>query len=583
LPHRQPRWWRTTIATAAAITTLLGAGVVWRYVTTPPGQQALAAAPVRLAVLPFRALGANADGDALCAGLAEILTNRLRQIEYLQGSLHVISAADVANEHVSSARDARSAFGATLAVTGSIQWSGDKVLVAANLVDTATQLVVEARDFEASPSDIPGLGRLLVQKVAGMLELSVRPESQADTGNVLENPSPASALYLLGRGYLQRFDRVENLDHALESFDGALRLDPAFALAHAGKAEAWLRRDRIIRDPSALQQARASSQRALELAPNLAQANLTAALVHLAGGEHAKAIESLQRALQIEPANADAMRELGNAYDASGRTAEAEATFKEAVRLRPESWAAIRDLGVYYNRHGRLPDALTSFQRVVAIAPDSYASYGNLGGIYLRLGMHGEAAAALQKSLALRPTSKAYMNLGTVRYFEGRFREAADAYREAAQLTPSDERAWGALADALRWVPGNSDEVVGAYRQAIALAERQVSVNPHDSELRSRLAMYHAYAGDRDAADKELAEAVRLRPHDGTVLFRAALIHEQFGRRNRALRAIEEALRDGYSREEIGKAPALESLRQDPKYARIAASTAASLSQQSGK
>ncbi len=555
--------WAVLAAFAAMLAARPAARLIhWLFATAP--------ASMRLAVLPFQVRGASADGEALSAGLGEILINKLRQIDQLRPSLDVISAAELSREHVDSARDARTAFGATLALTGSMQWNPERITVTANLVDTKTQIVRAARDFEVPSDDIRAVGRLLVQKTAEMLEVDI---GQAGPADAFSAPSKASSLYLQGRGYLQRYDRVENLDRALEAFDGALAADPRFALAHAGKAEAWLRRDRIIRDPSALDHARESIHRALEENPGLTQVVLTAGLVYLAGGDYARAIESFQRALQIEPANADALRELANAYDAAGQTANAESTFRRAAQLRPDSWAAVRDLGVFYNRHGRLDDALAQFQRVVVIAPDSYAAYANLGGIYLRLGRHHEAAGALQKSLALRPTSKAYMNIGTVYYFEARYREAADAYRKATQLTPADERAWGALADALRWVPGNDDEVAGAYRQAIALAEQQASINPNNADLRSRLAMYHAYAGDRDAADAELARALKLGPEDGSVLFRAALVHERLGRRERALEAVGQALRAGYSREEIGKAPALEALRHDPRYRGIALTT----------
>jgi len=562
---RSGRFW--ALAAAGALwAALLGTVAARRLLPDWPWRSAPAATR-RLAVLPFRALGASADGEALCAGLGEILTNKLRQVERFQRSLHVVSAADVSREHVVSAREALNAFGATLAVSGSLQWNGEKILVGATLVDARSQLVVAARDFEVGAHDVPAIGRLLVENVAQMLELELQPEAQRA---LADPPSPAYAQYLAARGHLRRYDRVENIDRALAAFDSALAQDPAYALAHAGRAEAWLRHYQIIRDPAALEQARASSRRALELGPDLAQVHFTAGLVDLSGGEYAHAIEILKRALQIEPANADTMRELGNAYDAAGKEADAETTFRHAAELRPDSWAASKDLAVFYNRHGRLEDALPWFQRVVAMTPDSAASYSNLGGIYLRLGRHGEAAAALQKSLALRPTSNAYMNFGSIRYFEGRFREASDAYRKAAELAPSDERIWGALADALRWLPGNADEVIGAYRQAIALGERKAAINPSDPELRSRLAMYHAYAGDRDAADRESSEALRLAPRDGTVLFRAALVREQLGRREDALAALEQSFLAGYSREEIGKAPALEQLRQDPRYALIA-------------
>jgi eukaryotic-like serine/threonine-protein kinase len=566
-PLSQPLFTRRRAVVLSAPLAVIAAGFAVQHLWPSP---APVPQPRRLAVLPFHAVGANADGEALSAGLGEILANKLRQIEPLQPSLSVISAADVARERIGSARDARSAFGATLALTGTIQFVGDRIAVTANLVDTGTQTVREARDFEVPRDDIPGIGRLLVQKIGEMLELDAASELQGGPGDAFAASPRAARLYVQGRGYLQRYDRVEDLDRALEAFAGALKTDPDFALAHAGMAEAWLRRDRIIRDPSALDHARTSVRRAVETGGSLTSVVLTAGLVQLAGGEHADAIQSFRRALQIDPANADALRELANAYDAAGQTANAESTFLRAVHLRPDSWAATRALGVFYNRHGRLQDALAQFQRVLAMTPDSYVAYANLGGIYLRLGRHQEAAGALEKSLALRPTSKAYMNLGSVYYFEARYREAGEAYRKAAQLTPSDERAWGAVADALRWVPGNEDEAAGAYRQAIALAQQQAALNPRNAELHSRLAMYHAYAGDRDAADAELQEALRLSAGDGAVLFQAALVHEQLGRRQRALDAVEQALRAGYSREEIGKAPALEALRHDSRYRAIA-------------
>jgi len=556
-----------------AIVASIGALAVPHVRNLAPQSQPTNWSQQRLAVLPLQAVGATPDRDALCAGLSEILTNKLRQFEQFQQSLRVVSPADILRERVGSAREAHNAFGATLVVSGSVQWSGTKVVVVANLVDARSQLVISARDLEVPNEEVHTLGGLLATKVAEMLDIELRPEARRNLGSE-PPPSAAYAFYLQGRGYLQRYDQVENLGRALDVFDRALAEDPTYALAHAGKAEAWLRRFRATRDVADLGQARTSTDRALALGPTFAQVHFTAGLVHAAGGGYVTAIENFQQALQIDPANGDAMRELANAYDGAGRIADAEATFRRTVELRPDSWAACKELGSFYNRQGRLQEALPWIQRVVALTPDNYAGYSSLGGLYLRLGRHQEAASALQKSLALRPTAVAYMNLGTIHYFEGRFQEASEAYRKAVQLTPSDERPWGALADALQRLPQRSDEMAGAYRQAIHLAERQADVNPHDAELRSRIAMYHAYAGDRDAADAELGHALQLGPTDGTVLFRAALVNEELGRRERALEAIKQALHAGYSREEIGKAPALEALRRDPRYARIAGSLA---------
>jgi serine/threonine protein kinase/tetratricopeptide (TPR) repeat protein len=580
LPSRALRRPWTTRPWALVVSALLGAAVIVAgdfkgalrrlLLSTPLGRIFSVSTPEvkRLAILPFHVVGTAGD-EAFTAGLNEILTGRLQQVEQLQKSLRVVSTSDVQKERVRDAEDARKAFGANLALSGTAQWEGQRVTIAVSLIDTGTRLILSAREVPGSREDASALSADLLQKVSEMLKLQLEP------GDPLLPPSSAQALYVQGRGYLRRYDLVDNVDRAVEIFDRALEQDPRYALVHAGRAEAWLRRYRTTHEVTALEQARASSKRGLELGPGLAQVHFTAGLVHSAAGEGSAAVDQFQQALKIEPANADTLRELANAYDKVGRTAEAEATLRRAVELRSDSWAACKDLGVFYNRHGRMQEALPWFQRVVALTPDNYASYSNLGAVYLRLGRYAEAAAALKKSIALHPTAVAYINLGNVHYFgEGRFKEASESYRKATELTPTDERAWGALADALRWVPGTSDETAGAYAQAIALAEKQAALQPRDAELRSRLAMYRAYSGDAAGADADLREALRLDSSDGTILFRAALVREQLGRRKQALEAIEEALRAGISPEEIEKAPALEDLRRDPDYRRISSSLA---------
>src|SRR5260370_33840915 len=88
----------------------------------------------------------------------------------------------------------------------------------------------------------------------------------------------AYEFYLQGRGYLQRYDRIENLDNALAVFSKALAQDPGSALAWAGKAETYLRLYRLSKQPGLLADARASCGRAVELDDRLPAAHLTMAL-----------------------------------------------------------------------------------------------------------------------------------------------------------------------------------------------------------------------------------------------------------------------------------------------------------------
>ncbi len=196
---------------------------------------------------------------------------------------------------------------------------------------------------------------------------------------------------------------------------------------------------------------------------------------------------------------------------------------------------------------------------------------GNLAETYLRLGRLDQSAAMLERLLPLNPTWQAYSNLGTVYYFQERYREAVEMYLKAVELNPTDDRMWGNLADASRWLPNRADQSARAYRQAVALVEKLLNLNPRDGEVRSRLAMYQVSMGDREAALREIARARETSPEVDLVLFRSALVYEQNGMRDLALQAIAAALKSGFAREVIERAPPLRALRQDPAYRKLLA------------
>jgi tetratricopeptide (TPR) repeat protein len=523
--------------------------------------------PVRqLAVLPFRSVGGGADGDAFAAGLAEVLNNKLRQLEQFQRTLRVVSGNEVARGGISTAREARRAFGATLALTGTVRWVDDLLTVTSELVDTETQLVLSASDVEVERKQAAGLTAVLLRRASEMLALELRPETKQafEEGKA---PAPgAYEFYLQGRGYLQRHDRMENVDNALALFDKSLGLDDRYAPAWAGRAEALLRKFELTKESGLITPARTAAARAVELDGQLAAVNVTMGLLHGAAGEHSEAIARFERALQLEPGNVDALHELARAYDDAGRTEDAEATFRRAIELRPNDWAAYKDFGLFYNRHGRIEEAIPPLRHVIDLTPDNYTGYANLAVMYLRLGKHAEAAALLERSLALNRTAQAYSNLGTVYYLQHRYSDAAEMFLKAVELDPSDDRTWGNYADASRYVTGKQQEATRAYREAAAQAVKQLAVNPRNAELRSRLAMYEVFAGDKQAALREIEAALQRGGDDGLVLFRAALVFEQSGMRQRAVDSVLAALARGFSREEIEHAPPLEALRSDPRY-----------------
>ena len=145
----------------------------------------------------------------------------------------------------------------------------------------------------------------------------------------------ASEFYLQGRGYLQRFERAENLDTALQLFERAIQLDPDYGLAYAALAESNWRKYEATKDSTWIDRATEAAKTALRLNPTLSQVRVTLGLIAIGTGRYEDAVTELTSALSQDPSNADAYRELGRAYDALGDTTKAEATLKTAVGARP--------------------------------------------------------------------------------------------------------------------------------------------------------------------------------------------------------------------------------------------------------
>ena len=146
---------------------------------------------------------------------------------------------------------------------------------------------------------------------------------------------------------------------------------------------------------------------------------------------------------------------------------------------------------------------------------------------------------------------------------------------KAARLDPQNHRIQGNLGEVYYWTPGKRATAMSAYRQAVALATEELSVNPRDAALLGDLARYHAILGDRAAALKHLKRGLEVSPADPELLFQAALVHHQFGETAQALDWLRKALKAGYSVASIRDDPFFEDLHQHPEFQKLIQSNSA--------
>ncbi len=564
-PVTRRRLWRAALLVVLLCLAVVGGALLrdrLREILKPEQRPAVH----RLAVLPFTNVGDDPANQAFCDGLMETLTNRLTQLEQFQGALRVVPATEVRDGEIASTSAARRAFGATLVLGGSVERLGKRVRLMVNLVDALSLEQLRSKQIATQVGDLWALQDGVVDLVTELLELELRPAAR-DMLRAGETRSGAAYdLFVQGHGYLARWDKGENVEKAISLFQQALREDPKYALAHAGLGEALWRRYWHTKEPSWIKEAQKSCSRALELNDRLAALYVTRGIILAGTGSPEEAVKDLERALKLDPSNATAYRALGDAYRGLGDYGAAERILRKAIDLRSNDWAAYKDLGMFYYRRGNYPAAEPCFRRMTELNPDDYLGYRQLGGTYYLMGRYDEAIALHKKSLAIRPTEVAFSNLGTIYFFQDRYAEAAQAFEEAVKQGTVKYLIWGNLADAYLRTTGPTEKSAHAYRRAVQLAERDLTVNAKDSETRASLAVYCARLGQKERAESAAGEARRLAPGNVTVLFRSGLAYELAGKRDLAIAALRDALAGGYSAAEIQRHPDLAGLRQDPRF-----------------
>jgi serine/threonine-protein kinase len=375
--------------------------------------------------------------------------------------------------------------------------------------------------------------------------------------------------YIQGRGYLQRYENVDNIDRATNLFKLASEKDSLYTVVYAGLGEAYWRKFEATKQSDLVERAIAECKKAFYLDSSLAAVNITLGIIYSGTGHYQEAIDHFNRALLNEPSNAAAYRGLAKVYETLENFSEAERTFKRAIGLKPDYWAGYNYLGVFYYKRGRYEDAIEQFKMVIKLTPDSYRGYNNLGGIYYMLERREDAREMFERSLAIHKSYNIYSNLGTLYYIEGKYEDAARTYELALALNDNDYLTWGNLAAAYFWIPGKKDKAIDTYKHAIEIAEERLKVNPKDPEVISNLARYYSDIGNEKKSLKLLKLSLEIAPDNVEVMYRAASIYENFGMRDDALLWIGNAIENGYSQSEIESQPELKQLVTDKRYQQL--------------
>jgi eukaryotic-like serine/threonine-protein kinase len=517
-----------------------------------------------LVVLPFTAIGGSSDEQVYCDGFTETVTSKLAG----EHSLQVPAALEIRSKKITSVEQARTQFGANLVLIASWQQIGRSARINLNLVDAQSGRQLNTETITAQADDLFGLQDQVVLKALRMLD--VRPSAGSSEQLVAHGTNMLSAydFYIQGIGYLQRYERLENVENSIGLFQRASEADPNYAQAQAALAQAFLYKYSATKDSQWMDRAKAAVKAAEKLNSKLPEVQLAIGNLNRRTGSYPDAISTFERVLAFDPQNVDAYLGLGSTYDSLGRASEAEQALRHAIEIRPGCWNCYNKLGVFFNRHSRYREAADAWKKVTELTPDNVWGYMNVGAVCFNMGQFETAESYFRRGLKVAPDNPdLYANLGTVSFYLGRFDEDVQYTQEAIALRPEKYDYWGNLGDAHRMIPADSKKAGIAYDQAISLALKQLTVNPKDADVLSSLALYQSRIGDTRQAKKYLVKALEVDTNDADVFRIACLVHLEAGEQQESLKWLEKAVRAGYSREQLTANPELTSLRSLPEFA----------------
>ena len=401
----------------------------------------------RVAILPFQLLGSQGEGDAaLQLGMTDALITRLSNVRRL-----TVRPTSSVLKYTAANRDLRAAgteLEADFVLDGKVQRAGDDVRLTVQLVRAADGVPVWADTFGAKFTNIFAVQDSISERVALALVPRLTEDERRGLAKRYTDNVEAYRLYLQGRQHWSTFTR-EGRETSINYYNEALKLDPEYALAYAGLANAYLVTGIYGPETPAevIPKAQAAVRRALELDGGLAEAHASNGALKICYERDWPGAESaLKRAIELNPNEVDGHNLYAYYLQAMGRVEEGLAEMRLAKEAAPQWHIPANDLldALYLAR--RYDEAVEECRQMLRLNPNNRFASHVLGAALTQQGRYAEAEMELQRGLGV-PTEEKHSKgrllaeLGYVYAVSGRSAEAAGVIAQLKGI----QSAWGAM------------------------------------------------------------------------------------------------------------------------------------------
>jgi adenylate cyclase len=403
-----------------------------------------------LAVMPFDNISPDQETDYFSDGLTEELIARLS----LVSEIELVSrwASKQLKERKHDVRAIGAELGARYIVGGSVRRFHDSVRVTVQLVDVSSNRQLWGNTYKGKLDDIFDIQEQVAQQIVEALKLKLSFSEKVSLTKRQTVNAQAYDLYLRGQDYLYQLTK-RGVENAIQLFEKAIELDPRYAAAYAacssayGQMYQYFARDEKYRVraqelsfkalmydsnlPEAytamglsyflwgkLEEASASSRKAIDLAPEDFVAHWTLGRIHFTNGEFEQAYDLFRRVTELKPTFITGYSDLAQTCDELGRRDESRATRNRVLELlpnyllqNPDDSRARMIYAVQLAQIDKKDEALRESSKALEISGDDPMMLYNCACLHSRLGELQRAIEMLRQAVA-----KGHVNFSWMRH-----------------------------------------------------------------------------------------------------------------------------------------------------------------------
>jgi TolB-like protein/DNA-binding winged helix-turn-helix (wHTH) protein/Tfp pilus assembly protein PilF len=358
-----------------------------------------------IAVLPLENITGDPAQQYFSDGMTDALITDLAQI----GSLRVVSRTSTAHY-----RDAHKTLpeiakelGVDAVVEGTIARSGNRVRIDAQLIEATTDRHLWARSYERDIQDVLALQSDLARTIASEVQVRLSPGEQARLETKPSVRPEAYEAYLKGRFFWNKRNK-EAIEKSIEYFTEAINIDPNYAPAYAGLADAY----------------------------NISACGVPGGFSVKDAGPKAKA--AALKAIELDDSSAEAHTALGMAMSCyEGTRSEIEHEYRKAIALNP-NYALAHHYYALLLLGWRNEEGLEQVREALRIDPVSPNLNGLYGEFLMETRQFDKGIAQFQKTVELDPHQyNSRVRLGFGYALAHRYNEAESEFREAEKISPN--------------------------------------------------------------------------------------------------------------------------------------------------